>query len=105
MVVVGQIIFGFGAFLTLLNVYTSFFRFPIHRLFGGTRANFRWVSGVPLVGSAFLWLSIPLLPSGLQRWAAAAISLFDTGGIHWFIFAMWRQGELRSFIRGGRDGA
>ena len=99
------ILFAVGAFVSLLNFYLSFLRFPVHAAFGGTRASYRHVSGFPIVGSGLLWLCLPFLPSNALRWVAAVMSAFDTGGLHWFLFALWRQGELGAFIRGGRDGA
>jgi hypothetical protein len=47
-----------GTLITCVNFYCSFLRYPIYRWQGGTRANFRWVSGIPLFGSLFLW-SVP----------------------------------------------
>jgi len=96
MAIAGIVLFGLGTFITLLNVYLSFLRYPIHHVRGGTREDYRWVSGVPLVGSLLLWLSIPLLPWVGLRWFAVAISLFDTGGIHWFAATMLWTGQFRS---------
>src|SRR5262245_13106626 len=100
MTVAGYILFAIGAFLTLTNVYLSFLRYPIHRAVGGTRANYRWASGIPLFGSLLLWISIPFLSSAALRWVAAILSLFDTGGIHWIFGILWWTGELRDLFRG-----
>ena len=104
MATAGIILLVLGAFITLANVYLSFVRYPMHLALGGTRETYRWVSCFPLVGSLFLWLSIPLLSSVGLRWFAAALSLFDTGGIHWFVGTMWWTGQLGAFIRGCKDG-
>ncbi|WP_145431109.1 hypothetical protein [Lacipirellula limnantheis] len=103
MAIVGMVLFALGAFVTLANVYLSFIRYPVHLALGGTRETYRWVSGFPLVGSLFLWLSIPLLSSVGLRWFAVALSLFDTGGIHWFVGTMWWTGQLGAFLRGRND--
>jgi hypothetical protein len=92
----GAILFALGALISCLNFYASFLRYPVHRLRGGTRENYRWSSGLPLIGSLALWASIPLL---LHRqpwpWVAFGLSLLDTGGLHWFAGTMlwmsWRE--------------
>lgn len=88
MTVVGYILFGLGGGFTAINFYLSYLRFPLHRAFGGTRESYQWASGIPLLGSLLLWISIPFLPSAPWMWAAAGLSLFDTGGIHWFAGTM-----------------
>ena len=99
-----MILFAAGAFVTVMNAYLSFIRYPVHLALGGTRETYRWVSGFPLVGSLFLWLSILLLSSVALKWFAAALSLFDTGGIHWFVGTMWWTGQLAAVLRGRKDG-
>lgn len=92
MAVVGYILFGLGGFFTALNFYLCFLRFPLHRAFGGTRESYQWASGIPLLGSLLLWISIPFLPSAPWMWLAAGLSLLDTGGIHWFASTMlWME--------------
>jgi hypothetical protein len=80
------VIFGLGALVCLINFYTSFLRYPLHRLRGLPRESFRWVSGFPLVGSllvafAFMWLhQLPVMIP-----VCIILILIDTGGIHWFL--------------------
>lgn len=81
-------VFGLGALVTLCNFYLSFVRYPVHRLRGGTRENYRWISGLPLFGSALLWLAAGLTNSATLMWSSLILSLFDTGGLHWFIATM-----------------
>jgi hypothetical protein len=99
----GMIIFALGTFLTALNFYLTFLRLPVHLARGGMHENYRRVSGFPIFGSIFLWLSIPMLSSVGLRWTAAAVSLFDTGGIHWFLGTMWWTGHLGEFLHGCSD--
>ena len=101
MAVIGLVLFAIGTFLTVSNLYLSFLRPLIHLLKGGTRETYKWVSGIPLFGSLLLWISIPMLSTVPLRWIAAILSLFDTGGIHWFVATMWWTGQLRTFVRGG----
>jgi hypothetical protein len=100
----GVILFALGAFVTLANVYFSFLRYPIHRARGGTPETYRWVSGIPLFGSLFLWISIFLLPSASLLWIAGILSIFDTGGIHWLIGMIWWTGQFGDLFRGRNGG-
>ena len=85
-------IFGLGALVCLINFYTSFLRYSLHRLRGLPRDSFRWVSGFPVVGSllvalSFIWLHrLPLMIP-----VCIALVLIDTGGIHWFCGVMMYQ--------------
>jgi hypothetical protein len=83
--VFGLILLALGTFITCINFYLSFIRYPLHRLRGRPREDYRFVSGFPAVGSGFLWFAAILLADHLRlMWAAIAISLLDTGGLHWF---------------------
>lgn len=104
MTTAGIILFAVGALLTLANAYLSFGRYPLHVARGGTRETYRWVSGIPLFGSLFLWISIGMLPSTGLKWLAGILSIFDTGGIHWVIGVMWWTGQLGGLFR-RRNGA
>jgi hypothetical protein len=98
MSILAYILFGLGAFVSILNFHLSFVRPAIHRLRG--RGEYRFVSGFPLVGSLMLVGSFFLFPAGhILRPVALVIALFDTGGIHWFCVMM-----VYDFIRGRRSG-
>jgi hypothetical protein len=75
----GIITLAFGALITFSNVYLSFLRDPIHPARGGTSEAFHWVSGIPLLGSLLLWISIGLLPFTSLKWLAGILSILDTG--------------------------
>lgn len=88
---------GLGAFVTCLNFYLSFIRYPLHRARGGTRETFQWMSGFPVVGSLLLWIGAAFLYQWPAiMWSAIILSLFDTGGIHWFIVVMLLQSLKKS---------
>jgi hypothetical protein len=73
-----------GGLVASVNFYTSFLRYPLHRWRGGTRANFRWVSGFPLVGIACLLLAAACLRDHPElMWMALVLALLDTSGPHW----------------------
>ncbi|MBL7214514.1 MAG: hypothetical protein ISS71_02415 [Phycisphaerae bacterium] len=86
MTITGYIIFILGSFISLLNFYLSFVRYPIYRLCGGTKENYKWVSGIPVFGSVFVLIGIFILFH--IKWVLVSgiiIGLLDTAGIHWCI--------------------
>jgi len=79
-------LFGLGGFLCLLNFYLSFLRYPIYRLSGGDKQEYKWVSGAPALGSLFVGLSI--ISPYVTNWmliSGVVFILIDTGGLHWFL--------------------
>jgi hypothetical protein len=98
--VIGLVLFGLGTLITSVNVYTSFIRYPLHRWRGGTHEDFKWISGFPIFGSLFLWLAaLALIHYPVLVWVALFVSLFDTGGLHWFAGTM----VYMTFIHKGKD--
>ncbi len=93
--IVGWILFAFGASVCLFNVYTSWIRYPLHRLRGRSAETFRWVSGIPVVGSITLVVAwaiwIRHSDSTLLDVAVWALAIADTGGLHWFAGVMLYQ--------------
>lgn len=88
-----------GAFICVLNFSLSVLRYPIHKLLGGTRENYKHFSGFPLVGSiCVLALLVPLSKHLFAMLCVGMLALLDTGGIHWFLLALVRgmskQGRL-----------
>lgn len=88
------VLFGLGAAVTLLNQYASWIRYAVHRMSDRSRESFRFVSGAPLVGSVALW-GAAVLFAGRGRvyfgLVAVTVSLFDTGGPHWLLVALWLE--------------
>ncbi len=85
--------FLLGAFVALLNFYTSFLRKPLHALLKSERPASS-VSGFPLVGSILLGIAWWRSPPGSALWWASSLMLvLDTGGPHWFVLALIRQGR------------
>lgn len=84
------ILAGFGAWITSFNVYLSWVRYPLHQKLHADKP-YKWISGLPMVGSLFMWLGSALLWwLGQKQWAIAGlvVSLLDTGGLHWFFIAL-----------------
>ena len=100
--IVTFIIAGLGALIALLNFYLSFIRYSLHHL-SRKGQPYKFVSGIPFVGSILLWVAAAAFSSdGYGRCAAAAltISLFDTGGVHWLIVGLSIHRVLELLRRG-----
>ncbi len=90
MEIIAYVLFGLGGFFCLLNFYLSFLRYPIYRLAGGGKQEYKWVSGAPALGSLFVGFS--LIPHYETKWMlilGLALILVDTGGLHWFLATMF----------------
>jgi hypothetical protein len=89
--VVGVIVFIIGALASVLNFYLSWLRFPVHRLRGGTKENFQWISGLPFIGSLTILGVLLLPPSTLVSASCLLLVGVDTGGLPWFVASTWRD--------------
>lgn len=86
---VGYGIFVLGAVVSIVNMYTSYLRYPVHRLLGKSRDSYKHVSGLPLIGG-FVLIGAWLLPQSLWlSLVTALLMLLDTGGISWFVVTVW----------------
>jgi hypothetical protein len=87
--IAGCVLFAIGSFFTFANFYLSFIRYLVYRWRGGELEDYRFISGIPLFGSLILWFSAGLLHEyPTLMWSAIVVSVFDTGGIHWFAGTM-----------------
>jgi hypothetical protein len=78
-----------GGLLCCLNFYLSFLRYPVHRMMGRKKEDYRGASGIPVFGS--LLVAISLLSFWQSPWlltTAIGLILIDTGGLHWFAGTM-----------------
>lgn len=91
------VLLGLGGAICAFNFYLSVLRYPLCAL-RGRAGEYRWMSGLPLVGSALVVLSLVL--AQLPSWAVlggATLAALDTGGIHWFAGVMaWQTLKRRS---------
>ena len=60
-ITVGIVLFCLGAIGTVANFWLSFLDYPLHRLLGGSPADYHRMSGLPFFASGFLWISMPFL--------------------------------------------
>jgi hypothetical protein len=89
-----------GVAISCLNFYLSFLRYPLLRCLGKAPADIPWVSGIPLCGSLLLWIGAAFFAGKpVVLGTVLAISLLDTGGLHWFAAMMLCQ----SLFRGNQD--
>lgn len=96
-VVFALTLFGLGALITIVNLSLSFLRYPSLALFGRSVGEVRSVSGVPILGVLVL-PGLMLAPvSTFLSISGFLLLLLDTGGIPWFVFAVWSDS---SFWRG-----
>jgi len=99
MEIFGYIIWVPGAFFCGLNFYTSFLRYPVHKLLGHSKDSFQWVSGVPILGSLLVFVAFILLRENpFFFWSSIVLVLIDTGGPLWFAGSLLYQklGNFRS---------
>lgn len=78
-----------GGLISAINFYLSFCRYALHRIRGGSRESYQWVSGIPVVGS--LLVALALIAFHESPWilsAALVLITIDTGGIHWLLGAL-----------------
>jgi len=80
------ILFIIGSLICFLNFYLSFLDYPVQRLIHGKKKKFKSISGLPLVGSLFVAISLIFLyKSNLLLTVGLILIAIDTGGIHWFL--------------------
>lgn len=83
---IAYILLAFGCFLSLVNFYLSFLRYPVHRLRGRAPDDYRWMSGYPLVGSLVVFVCLPFVfHIPWLFWLGVICAALDTGGLHWFL--------------------
>jgi len=81
--------------VALINFYLSFVRPLFFRFRNGSMNNFRFISGIPIVGTILIVLGALF---GFGSVGVGAIGLLpvalDTGGSGWFLIATWKDGSL-----------
>ncbi len=88
---VGGVFIVLGVFVASLNFYLSFLRIPIHRKLYPNEPDPKFISGIPIVGVIALF-GVMLVNRSLPLILIVLISLLlDTGGIQWFVIAIWKD--------------
>ncbi len=84
---VGWICLAVYGVAALTNFYLSFIRPWIHSRWG--KGEYRFVSGIPIVHSLFLFAAIVTLPSNAFAGTLMLLLLgLDTGAAHWAAYAV-----------------
>jgi len=95
---------GIGGLVCCLNLYLSFLRYPVHRMMGKKKEDYRWSSGIPVFGSLFV--AISLFKFWQPPWllaTAIVLILIDTGGLHWCAGVILWHGVLKKGNRPTQD--
>lgn len=84
-----------GAFVAAINFYLSFIRFPLYVARHRSKEGYRFVSGIPMIGSVLI-ISGAISAFGSVDIALVGVAAFvlDTGGSGWFIVCTWRDGSF-----------
>ena len=89
MIIAGSICMGICLFISCLNFSLSFIR-PLFYL--RKPSEYRFVSGLPGLGTIFLFLSVILLPWNFYLGCLVITAIvLDTAGLPWFIAVMCWQ--------------
>ena len=99
MQIVAYVLLVLGGLLCVLNFYLSFLRYPVYRL-RGRQSEYRWASGIPLIGSALVVVALLILREPFVVVTIGVLTAaIDTGGLHWFIGTMVYMGVRELFVR------
>jgi hypothetical protein len=84
-----------AAALGLFNFYLSFVRPVLYRLCHGSMDGFRFVSGIPGIGTVLVFISGVVGFGSLSVALLGIVTIFvDTGGSFWFLVATWHDKSL-----------
>jgi hypothetical protein len=98
--IMGLVPLCFAVFVTLANAHLSFSRPWLHSLKNKSMDSYRFVSGIPVMGSIAILVSSLWSPPSFWIGVAMLVTyILDTGGL--FVFAI--TVVVEQFIRGERD--
>lgn len=83
-------IFGLGGFISILNFYLSFIRYPLHCLLS-LKDDYKNISGYPMLGTVLNVISIIGFWGTKMALLATVFLFIDTGGFLWFAYSMLVQ--------------
>jgi hypothetical protein len=82
---VGWVFLAVASLIAAVNLYLGFARYFVARIL---RREFRYVSGIPLLGTITALVAITLLWHHQVAWLAfAVLLLLDTGSLFWLLFS------------------
>ncbi len=92
--IVGWIIFGLGAVISITNFYNSVLRYWLFKLRGRLSENLASSSSIPLLGILVLVGNVFIPNTIWLNIAVPILLLLDTGGISWFVVMVWKDDEF-----------
>jgi hypothetical protein len=89
------LLFAFGGLICVYNFYTSFVRCYAFKIL---HKEYKWESGLPIIGSLLVGLSLFLLYKTNWLFVLGLILIaVDTGGIHWFLGTLFCRAILSKY--------
>lgn len=84
-----------AAFIAAFNFHLSFFRPLLYLRSHGSLTGYRFISGVPIVGTFFLLVGV-LASFGdvVIAWVGLGVLLADTLSPIWFLIMTWKDSSL-----------
>jgi hypothetical protein len=93
--ITGIVFVGLSVLIGAFNWYFSFIRPHLYQIKQGSMNGYRFVSGIPIVGTIFVMIGgtdgFGSLPTALLGLIAV---ILDTGGLLWFLFATWQDSSF-----------
>lgn len=78
----------FGGFLCLFNFYLSYIRYALYRLMGGVQEDYRFASGIPMIGTLLVTVSLIFLYGTSYFYLGVLFLILDTGGPLWLLITV-----------------
>jgi hypothetical protein len=90
--IVGWVALAIGVLFGVLNGYLSYGRWYLHKMKGGDANSFKFVSGLPGIGTAAIAVGSVLTPVSVVAGITALFTLVvDAGGAPWLVYSMYKQ--------------
>lgn len=81
--------------IAVSNFFLSFIRPWLHKHRTGSVDGYKFVSGIPVIGTVLSLLGLTIgYGATIPIFLAGVATMLDIGGLPWFLFATWRDGSL-----------
>lgn len=81
--------------IAVVNFHLSFIRPLLHKRRTGSLDGYKFVSGIPVVGTVLALLGLAIgYGATIPIYLAGVATILDTGGLPWLLIATWRDGSL-----------
>jgi len=90
----GYTLLVLGGLASITNFYLQVLRYPIHCLIHGKDKEYKWESGIPLVGGLSV-LGFLFIPKAI--WLSILVFVLiciDFCGLHYFVIFTWKDDSL-----------